>query len=80
MFFVKKYILTLTVRYSLCYNNFTMRLIKSNDFYSVKVRGYVTSLHLEVLDILYQPIMGFAATALYRYLFTMRDFRKGRCV
>ena len=54
-----------------------MRLIKSNDFYSVKVRGYVTLLHLEVLDILYQPIMGFAATALYRYLFTMRDFRKG---
>ncbi|OQA79496.1 MAG: Replication initiation and membrane attachment protein [Tenericutes bacterium ADurb.Bin239] len=54
-----------------------MRLVKSNDFYSIKVRGYVTPLHLDVLDILYQPILGFAATSLYRYLYAMRDFRKG---
>lgn len=54
-----------------------MRLIRSNDFYQVKVRGYVTPLHLEVLDILYQPILGFAATSLYRYLYFTREFRKG---
>jgi len=54
-----------------------MRLVKSNDFYSIKVRGYVTSLHLDVLDLLYQPIMGFSATSIYRYLYATRDFRSG---
>lgn len=54
-----------------------MRLVTSNDFYSIKVRGYVTPLHLDVLDILYQPILGFAPTSLYRYLFATRDFRAG---
>lgn len=54
-----------------------MRLVKSSDFYSVKVRGYVTSLHLDVLDILYQPILGFAATSIYRYLYATREFRAG---
>ena len=54
-----------------------MRLVTSNDFYSIKVRGYVTPLHLDVLDVLYQPILGFAPTSLYRYLFATRDFRAG---
>lgn len=54
-----------------------MRLVTSNDFYSVKVRGYVTPLHLDVLDVLYQPILGFAPTSLYRYLYATRDFRAG---
>ncbi|MFA5660120.1 MAG: hypothetical protein WC968_01820 [Bacilli bacterium] len=54
-----------------------MRLVTSNDFYSIKVRGYVTPLHLDVLDVLYQPILGFAPTSLYRYLYATRDFRAG---
>lgn len=54
-----------------------MRLVKSEDFYSIKVRGYVTALHLDVLDVLYQPIIGFAATSLYRYLYATREFRSG---
>ncbi len=54
-----------------------MRLVKSSDFYTVKVRGYITSLHLDVLDLLYQPIIGFAPTSIYRYLYATRDFRSG---
>lgn len=54
-----------------------MRLLKSSDFYSIKVRGYVTSLHLQVLDVLYQPILGFAPTALYHFLYSTSAFRKG---
>ena len=54
-----------------------MRLVKSSDFYSVKVRGYITSLHLDVLDLLYQPILGFAPATIYRYLYATRDFRSG---
>lgn len=54
-----------------------MRLLKKNDFYSLKTRGYVTMLHLQVLDVLYLPILGAKATMLYSLLFAMRDFRKG---
>lgn len=54
-----------------------MRLIKSIDFYSVKVRGYVTMLHLQVLDVLYEPILGFVATSVYRYLHSTQTYRKG---
>ena len=54
-----------------------MRLIKSVDFYSVKVRGYVTTLHLQVLDVLYEPILGFVATTVYRFLWATQTYRKG---
>ncbi len=57
-----------------------MRLIKSDDFYSLKVRGYVTMLHLQVLNVLYQPILGFVATTVYHYFYAMREFRKGEPV
>ncbi len=54
-----------------------MRLLKKNDFYSLKTRGYVTMLHLEVLHVLYLPLLGPKATLLYTLLHSMREFRKG---
>lgn len=57
-----------------------MRLLKKSDFYSLKTRGYVTLLHLQVLNVLYLPLLGAKATLLYSLLHSMRDFRKGEPV
>ena len=48
-------------------------------FYSLKTRGYVTLLHLQVLNVLYLPLLG-ESYSLYSLLHSMRDFRKGEPV
>lgn len=50
-----------------------MRMITSQDYYSVKIVGYISNVQLDVLELLYKPFIGVVAASLFRTLLLTRN-------
>lgn len=57
-----------------------MRIIRSEDFYSINVAGYVGEAELASLNVLYLPFIGVVSLALYLTLLRTRNYKNGQLI
>ena len=57
-----------------------MRIIRSEDFYSINVAGYVGEAELQSLNVLYLPFIGVVSLALYLTLLRTRNYKNGHLI